>query len=251
MNPKTEDRRPSDFSPMFVRWLIALTIMTLLLAFFSNRSRGPEITTLTPISWVAGGGITISHGLIAFRGLPAPELSPTDHVSLLGGVLLALVIGPALLLFSWRRLATGAVPDRLSAANIGFFFGAIVTTFYAVTTISAAIIQPHVADSMRSAQALGANRDHIIAGMSHIAFDAGQYRMRPEAQGGGGGSFVGYSIPANLVSDDGGRYDVTDRSDSTITILGSSREYEGSSISGTYGPGRVVKSRFVFHGQFQ
>lgn len=54
-----------------------------------------------------------------------------------------------------------------------------------------------------------ANSDAVIADLTNLASLAQQYYRKPLALGGGGNSFVGYAIPAQLASTGNGTYTIS------------------------------------------
>ena len=75
MNPKievsgagTNDEKQSEFPPMFLRWLISLTIVTLLFVFLGDYIFARHEVRVTPVPWVVAGGIVIEQGLDLFSG---------------------------------------------------------------------------------------------------------------------------------------------------------------------------------------
>jgi hypothetical protein len=105
---------------------------------------------------------------------------------------------------------------------------------------------------MRSAQALGEDRDWVIHGIYRVSLNAYQYKILPKSFGGGGGSYVGYRIPDEFAKTKYGEYTATDETDSTLTISGSSLDFQGASIRGVYGPdGKLRRTGFTFIGQYQ
>jgi len=155
---------------MFVRWLVALTVATLAFAFLQEYWAPDSSTSrITPLPWTTAGGIVISQGLEMFQGLEAKEITSGENNAILLTLLMAFVVGPTMLFFSWRRLSVTPKKSVLSPANIGFFFGALITSFYLFGILVGAIIHPQIASSMRSAQAVGENRDMMIAGISRVA----------------------------------------------------------------------------------
>ncbi len=49
-----------------------------------------------------------------------------------------------------------------------------------------------------------ANKDGVTESLVALGADAYQYKIRPGTMGGGGNSYVGYSVPRKLSSDDNG-----------------------------------------------
>jgi hypothetical protein len=66
---------------------------------------------------------------------------------------------------------------------------------------------------------LEAYRSGIVNDLTHIASDAYLFRMKPAALGGGGGSFGGYAIPAQLRTTGFGVYEVSESSSGDTLIL--------------------------------
>ncbi len=57
-----------------------------------------------------------------------------------------------------------------------------------------------------SANSASANKDGITSGLINIAANAYQYKIRPRTMGGGSNSYVNYTIPSRMSSDDNGSY---------------------------------------------
>jgi hypothetical protein len=235
---------------MFIRWLVALTVMTFALALLLDFT--PRPANAGPFPWVTAGGLTIQHGLAMFSGETPTKMSSETRLSILGSLLVAFIIGPTLLFFSWRRLATEPKTSAMKPASIGFFFGATLTGVYLFPLLVMSIAHPAVASSMRSAQALGQDRDWVINGIYRVSLDAHQYKILPKSFGGGGGSYVGYRIPDEIIKTTYAEYAATDETDSTLTISGSSLAFQGASIRAVYGPdGKLRRTGFTFIGQYQ
>lgn len=69
------------------------------------------------------------------------------------------------------------------------------------------------------ASAVDANRDAVIGDLQHIGHLAQAYYKRPTAFGGGGNSFVGFSIPTTIVSSANGTYTVSTAGTATQIIF--------------------------------
>lgn len=249
MNQTTESPR-SEFSPMFIRWLVALTVMTFVLTLVLDFS--PRPSEAGPLPWVTAGGITIQHGLTMFSGGTPAELSAETRFSILAALIAAFVLGPTLLLFSWRRQALEPNTSVMRPASLGFFFGAILTGIYLFPLVLMSIVHPAVASSMRNTQDLGMDRDLVIAGLARVSRDAYQYKIMPKSFSGGEGSYVGYQIPEDIAKTKYAEYIAAEETDSTLTISGSSQAFEGASIRGVYGPdGKLRRGGFTFIGQYQ
>lgn len=68
-----------------------------------------------------------------------------------------------------------------------------------------------------------ANRDAVISDLTNLASNAQQYYRKPKALGGGGNTFTGWTIPANLVSSPNGSYTATVQAQS-ISLVGQGTE---------------------------
>jgi hypothetical protein len=74
---------------------------------------------------------------------------------------------------------------------------------------------------------IGANSDGVINDCMNIAAHADQYRIRPQAMGGGGGEFTGYQLPVRMATTGNGTYTVTATADN-VTIIGTSTPYNAT-----------------------
>ena len=72
-----------------------------------------------------------------------------------------------------------------------------------------------------------ANKDGVTGSLVALGADAYQFKIRPGTLGGGGNSYVGYSVPRKLSSDDNGF------SYATGTVSASSCEIKGTSTINT------------------
>lgn len=260
MNQKTEPAMTAtgeqEFSPSFLRWLAALTIATLTFVFATERigllKSNQELDSLhrNSLPWVTAGGIVIHQGLSMFSGKDPQPATNEQRLWMVIILLMGSVVGPTLLLVSWRALTIQPLKSPLSLANIGFFFGIIVTSFFFLSTLIVSIVHPQVAESMRKAQALGDHRDQMIADLSHIAFEAIQYRILRRSLGGGAGSYKGYEISPRLKKTSEGEYNQIETKDTTMVILGSSTLYPGSAIKAVYGRNGKLVGAFDFLGEF-
>ena len=260
MIPKTEttgagtnEEKKSEFSPMFLRWLVSLTIVTLLFLFFGDYvfPRNAVRLAFIPVPWTMAGGFVIEQALDLFSGRELPPISMEKNIAMLTGLLMAFVIGPTLLFFSWRRLLTGPKQSKLNPSIIGFVFGVIFMSSGVLGTIASAIIHPQVAASMREAQALGENRDEVISGMRRVSLDAYQYKIMPKSYAGGGGSYMGYEVPSVLRKLETNEFIATSVTDTCLTITGSSTKYPGAGVQGVYDrQGRLFRT-FSFMGSFR
>jgi hypothetical protein len=64
-------------------------------------------------------------------------------------------------------------------------------------------------DGVKKSKALADTRqakDAVINDLNNLAAHAYQYRIRPASMGGGGGSYLGYTIPLKMVSNENATY---------------------------------------------
>ncbi|HWP81909.1 MAG TPA: hypothetical protein VNN76_04550 [Bacteroidota bacterium] len=105
---------------------------------------------------------------------------------------------------------------------------------------------------MFTAQSVGSNKDAIIADFTNLSANAYQYRIRPVAMGGGGGStYNGYTIPTALSDNENATYSVVAVDATTITFRGTSKQDPANTIEGKYGPDGKLTGGFTFAGAFQ
>ena len=103
--------------------------------------------------------------------------------------------------------------------------------------------------SMFTAQSVNSNRDAIVSDMLDLAAGAYQYRIRPSILGGGGGSYVGFTIPVTLQSNENGSYTVTSVAAAQISFGGSSSQGYGTVLANFGSDGKIVGAP-IFTGQF-
>ncbi len=67
------------------------------------------------------------------------------------------------------------------------------------------------------------NKDGITSSLTSLSADAYQYKLRPSTLGGGNNSYVGFTIPTKLISDDNGTYAISGSPSATaLQIVGTS-----------------------------
>jgi Tfp pilus assembly protein PilE len=71
-----------------------------------------------------------------------------------------------------------------------------------------------------TAQNTNSNRDAVISDLTTIAAQAQQFYKKPAALGGGGNSFTGFSIPANMKKNANGTYTAAVTSSVLVTLTG-------------------------------
>ena len=103
--------------------------------------------------------------------------------------------------------------------------------------------------SLSTALSITSNRDAMMADLEDLAATAYQYRIRPPTINGGGGSYVGFSIPTTLQSTENGTYVVTTAAANQITLTATSRLWTGT-VVGTFGSDGKISGTFAFTGDF-
>lgn len=78
--------------------------------------------------------------------------------------------------------------------------------------------------SLFRANAIQQKRDSVMSECITLATLAQQYYLKPSEYMGGSGSYVDWVIPADLQTTANGRYEITDQSQNSITILGTGNE---------------------------
>ena len=104
---------------------------------------------------------------------------------------------------------------------------------------------------------VGANQDAIVNDLMNISAHADQWRIRPEAMGGGGGEFDGYTIPARLDTTGNAAYSIhSEGSGSEIGFTGTSLIHAGTVTLNYNADGATDAARYtwgatgVFEGAF-
>ena len=83
--------------------------------------------------------------------------------------------------------------------------------------------------SQFGAHSTQANKDGLTSSLVNISANAYQFKIRPSTMGGGSGSYVGYSIPLKMTSDDNGSYAIQTAGTATAIVFRGT-----SSLSATY-----------------
>jgi flagellar basal body-associated protein FliL len=109
--------------------------------------------------------------------------------------------------------------------------------------------------SLFSANSTQANKDAIINDINNIGANGYQYRIRPASMGGGGGSsYVGYTIPFKMSSNDNATYTAAVTAPTIIITGTSTRETTTSQVIGTLdanGKMTFTPASTAFTGNFQ
>ena len=80
-------------------------------------------------------------------------------------------------------------------------------------------------------KSVDSNRDGVIIDLNTLANDAGAYYKKPKSMGGGGSSYIGFSISPLLDTTGNGHYYILSSSGSKISIRGVGVESVGSAVS--------------------
>jgi len=80
-----------------------------------------------------------------------------------------------------------------------------------------------------TANAVSSNRDGVVADLTNIAANAQQFYRKPTAMGGGGYTFTGFTIPAEIDTTPNGNYTATVAAQ-TVTLVGKGNEKNAGSV---------------------
>ena len=85
--------------------------------------------------------------------------------------------------------------------------------------------------SQFGAHSTQANKDGVISSLVNVSANAYQYRIRPTTMGGGGNSYVGYTVPSKMASDDNGSYAISGSPSSTAIAFAGTSTINGSWVA--------------------
>lgn len=106
--------------------------------------------------------------------------------------------------------------------------------------------------SMFSAQSVSSNKDACISDLNNLFANAYQFRIRPTSMGGGGGSYVGYTIPAAIDTNENGIYTTTSVAADLVKFKAVSAQAAGRTIDVNLdGTGRPVAGTWTYGGDFK
>jgi Tfp pilus assembly protein PilE len=80
-----------------------------------------------------------------------------------------------------------------------------------------------------TANAVSSNRDGVVADLTNLAATAQQFYRKPTAMGGGGYTFTGWTIPAEIDTTPNGIYTATVAAQ-TVTLVGKGNEKNAGSV---------------------
>jgi hypothetical protein len=218
------------------------------LAAFHVEGAGP-MTLLYP--WVLAAGQTIANGLTEFSGSSLEPVSNSMFIASLLSILFTGILTPTLTLLLMGK-------QRSAVARGLYLVCAIITVTLAVTVLPTGYIAYRVRLSLREAQAVQTNRDHIINELNAIAWRTREYQIVPKVLGGGEGTLDGYALPASLAETEDAMYvlrrashDATARSGPlAATIHASSKKYPGCEVDVSVGIDGQLRF-WTYTGKFQ
>ena len=82
-----------------------------------------------------------------------------------------------------------------------------------------------------NANAVSSNRDGVIADLNNLGAMAQQFYKKPTSMGGGGNTFTGFTLPAEIDTTPNGSYAATVTA-TTVTITGTGNEKGDNGSSG-------------------
>jgi hypothetical protein len=104
--------------------------------------------------------------------------------------------------------------------------------------------------SLFSAQSIQSNKDAIINDLNNIAAQAYQYKVRPASMGGGQGSYVGFTIPSKMATNENASYAASGASATAVTITSISAANTTNKVTATVdSDGRL--GTWTYTGDFQ
>ena len=80
-----------------------------------------------------------------------------------------------------------------------------------------------------TANAVSSNRDGVVADLTNLGATAQQFYRKPTAMGGGGYTFTGFTIPAEIDTTPNGNYTATVAAQ-TVTLVGKGNEKNAGSV---------------------
>jgi hypothetical protein len=85
-----------------------------------------------------------------------------------------------------------------------------------------------------SDQSISSNRDAIESDLMNLGADCYQFRIRPTIMGGGGGTYVGYTIAATGewgTANPNATYSITRQTPEHLNLLATSKEVSGGTVT--------------------
>jgi hypothetical protein len=101
------------------------------------------------------------------------------------------------------------------------------------------------------AQSAQSNKDAIVNDLNNMATHAYHYRARLKVMAGGEGSYVGYTIPVTMASNENASYSCTTSADD-VTFTAVSAQNPANTIVCKIGTGgKFIANAWIFTGDFQ
>ena len=105
--------------------------------------------------------------------------------------------------------------------------------------------------SLFSAQSIQSNRDAMINDLNNLAAQAYQYRIRPTSMGGGQGSYVGFSIPTKMRTNENGIYTLGTVTATAIPFVATSAQASSNTINVSIDSDGKLGPTWTYAGDFQ
>jgi hypothetical protein len=196
--------------------------------------------------WVLAAGQTIANGLAEFSGEALKPVDGSFRLSALLSLWFLGIIGPTLFLLLMR----GPEASPLPPGGRGLYLiGMVICATFAISILPAAYKTYAVRVSLRSAQAVQENKDHMVNDLNVIAWKVREHRILPKRSGGGEGSTKGFELPTVFKVSAEAAYTVTPTA-TGAAVEASSKLYKGAKITLTIdGNGRM--SNWTYFGDFE
>jgi hypothetical protein len=104
--------------------------------------------------------------------------------------------------------------------------------------------------SLFSAQSIQANKDAMINDINNISAHAYQYKIRPASMGGGNGSYVGYTIPGKMATNENGTYTASGQSATNVTLTATSAQTPTNTITVSIDSDGKFSGTWAYSGDF-
>lgn len=206
MNQKTDNnangtKNVSEFSPSFIKLIIALTVLTLVLAFFSGKIY-PYVLDLPEVfkgglilPWLGAMGLTIIQGINEFNG-QIFVFGTHSKIYLLVSILLIGIVFPTLMMFglknSYQKKTSSNEEKKyiFYPHSVQVILSGIILISIFVSSILHFYVASKISENMKRNIALEDNRDNIVSELIDLSNEARQFAILPNELGGGNGSFV-------------------------------------------------------------
>ncbi len=138
------------------------------------------------------------------------------------------LFGPLLGIPAWvlghidlKKIKNGIIDiSEKTKTQAGMILGIIFTIIPFIVIILIFGFAAFVGINLNTVQSRESNRDAVYAGCVNLAALAQQYYRKPAAMGGGGQSFIGFSIPNSLETNVNGTYSIENIESQTLSIVG-------------------------------